>query len=660
MRAPVVAAALLFALWVSGEEKPRPLSELDIEEMMNITVTSAARKEQRVADSAVAIYVITRDEIERSGATTLPEVLRLAPGLDVARIDGSKWAISARGFNGRFANKLLVMIDGRSVYTPLYSGVHWDVQDTLLQDIDRIEVIRGPGAALWGANAVNGVINIITRPASETSGTIAIAGGGNEELVGGGRHGFAVGEDAFVRVYAKYFDQEGFRESSGRDGLDNWRTRRGGFRFDGQQPSSRSHLTIQGDIYSGDFGGRIALPSVEPPYALPVNEDSSYSGGNLIARISRSSNGRDSSLQLYYDRTNRDDAVHREARDTFDIDMQSRRTLGRHDIIVGGGFRQSRSRLDGTFSVDLRHDDRVDDLFSAFLQDEILVRPDVRLTLGTKVEHNEYTGFELQPNVRLLWRQSAKLSSWAAVSRAVRTPAEYEVDGTLNTLVYPPGVFGPLATNIRVVGNEDYQSNSLIAYELGQRLDLGVLTVDAAAFIHRYDALRTLERSAPAIETGPSGPYAVIVLTPDNKAHGSAWGSELVATFKASHRWKLSGSWTWYELKLKSDSTTTDPYAELEEGDSPRHQLQLRSYLDLTDRLKFDTAIYYVDDVPDQAVRSYARIDARLAWMVRAGLALTLTGTNLQDNRHPEFGGSFLVFPKEIERSFLFRLEYAR
>ena len=414
--------------------------DLPLEDLLSMEVTSVSKKKQRLTEAAAAVFVITQEDIRRSGVTSIPEALRLAPGLQVAKIDANKWAISSRGFNTQFVNKLLVLIDGRSVYTPSYSGVYWDAQDTLLEDIDRIEVIRGPGATLWGANAVNGVINIITKQAGDTQGGLMVASAGNEEkVIAGLRYGAELNKNTHGRLYLKFNE----RDSSYAPGLDDeagddWKSLRGGFRID-SQPSDKDRWTVQGDVYEADENQTLNLwrdPS-DPsnlnfaPFYLDANtaDEIESSGWNLLTRWDHLlSNTSNITLQLYYDHTKRAENFLLQEQDTLDIDFQHQlEVFGNHDLVWGLGYRHIEDEFSNTYIVAFLPDSGSSDLFSAFLQDEIELLPDrLRLTLGSKFEQNDFTGFEVQPSARLIWLPTERSTLWGSVSRAVRTPSRLE------------------------------------------------------------------------------------------------------------------------------------------------------------------------------------------------------------------------------------------
>jgi iron complex outermembrane receptor protein len=647
-------------LWLQeslqAQRRPPDLTELSLEELMNLEVTTVARKEQKLSEAAAAIFVITQEDIRRSGATHIPEALRMVPGLDVARIDANKWAITARGLNARFANKLLVLVDGRSVYNPLFSGVYWDVQDPLLSDVERIEVIRGPAGTLWGANAVNGVINIITKSAKDTQGGLVNAGGGNEERgFGDVRYGGKLG-GAYYRVYAKYFNEDNFATASGQDAHDAWDVGRGGFRVD-WDIAYHDSLTVQGDYYRGDFGDQVTIPSLAPPFEQTIVGDFPMVGGNFLGRWKHLfSDTSGMALQFYYDRTERKDAVHREIRDTLDLEFQHRFALGRRQEIVWGlGYRFTVDDLRGSAFVSFDPASRADHLFSAFVQNELtLVDRRLRLTLGSKFEHNDYTGFEVQPNARLLWTPGGPHTIWAAVSRAVRTPSRFEDDVRVTLAAFPgpsPACPAPLC-EVVAFGDRDVKAESLLAYEVGYRvLPTPWLSLDLAAFYNIYDDLRTSEPGVPFFESRPPAPRLVFPFRTANRMDGEIYGVELATNWAVTDRWRLGLGYSWLQVQLHRDPSSSDAAAENAEGDSPEHQFKVRSYLDLPYRLQFDVALYYVDKLANRQVPSYTRVDARLAWHPTEALEVSLGLQNLFDDRHREFGPSLLVNPTEIERS---------
>lgn len=637
--------------------------DLDLEALMRIEVTSVSRRPEKLSDAAAAIYVITNEDIRRSGVTSIPEALRLAPGMEVARQDSHTWAISSRGFNDEFANQLLVLIDGRSVYTPLFAGVYWDVQDLVLEDINRIEVIRGPGASLWGANAVNGVINITTRNSKDTQGLLVSGGGGNEERgFGTIRYGGKLGDKATYRVYAKYFSRDDSALPDGSDANDNWSMWRGGFRFD-WEPQEKNLYTLQGDIYTGQLNQTVLVPMLTPPYSNSLPNEVHVGGGNLLARWNhRFSDTSELALKAYYDRTERDRVVFSETRDTFDLDLQHRFQLGdRHDIVVGLGYNITSDNLENTFAVSFDPTERTDSLYSAFVQDEIeVIRDRLRLTLGTKVEYNDYTHWEFQPNARLSLTITEKQTAWFAASRAISTPSRAEDDIRINRLVVPPGVLGPAPVLISQFGSRNMDSKELIAFELGYRIQPhDRVTFDLATFYNIYDRQRTIEQGTPFVELAPAPPHGVVPFTIDNLIEGEVYGGELASSFQPTDWWRLRVNYTLWSIQLHKKSGSNDTLLEGAEDDSPNHQIGVRSMMDLPGNFEFDLGLRYVDALQNRDVPAYTALDARLGWRSKDHRwEFSLVGQSLF-NVHKEFAPSFIqTETTEVETSVYGKITY--
>src|ERR1700681_2250715 len=526
----------------SAQNQPKipDVTAITLEDLMNLQVTSVSKRAQKLADAAAAIFVITQDDIRRSGASSIPEALRLAPGLEVARIDENKWAIGSRGFNGRFDNKLLVLIDGRSVYTPLFSGVYWNIQDVMLEDVDRIEVIRGPGATLWGANAVNGVINIITKAAKSTQSALAAAGGGTETRGSGSvRYGGRLNQGTYYRGYAKYFNVgPSIDPSTGRRADDNWDALRGGFRTDWTS-SGPDSLTVQGDLHRSGYGETLTVPSLNTPYSSTFPNQGSISGGNLLGRWNHAFANSSTSLQMYYDHTSiTENSLFTDHQDIFDIDFQHTfHATESQDVVWGLGYRSSRDGNNSSSVVSLQPNQLTLNQFSAFAQDEIsLFDKRLRITLGSKFEHNGFTGFEIQPNTRLLWTITRNQSLWTAVSRATRTPALTEEGLRLNSAVVPPGTPQnptPLPVLISVFGSRQFKSEDLLAYEAGYRVQVtSNFSTDIAVFYNHYTHLRTAEPGAPFLEVNPTPLHIVAPFFAGNKMSGGTYGTELFADWR--------------------------------------------------------------------------------------------------------------------------------
>jgi iron complex outermembrane receptor protein len=438
---------------------------LSPEQLFDATVMSVSKTDEKVGTSPAAVYVLTNEDIKRSGATSIPEALRLVPGVQVARGNNSSWAISVRGLNSGLANKLLVLIDGREVYDALFSGVYWDIQDTPLADIERIEVIRGPGASLWGANAVNGVINIITKSAAHTQGALVTVAAGNEErAIVTARYGGKTGDNVNWRIYAKYTDRDAQVTSSGGNPNDDWQALRGGFRADWDEDVSGNSFTVQGDVYSSETGRLRSVPQLTPPYAVETREDISAQGGNALARLNRDlGEGSSVSVQAYVDLLYREQFTLTNERKVFNVEAQyDLPTLGAHEIITGVHYRYADEQLTPSSIITFEQSTRRDQLISGFVQDKITLEPDRWfLTVGSKFEHNDYSGFEVQPSARLQWQGDGQMA-WGAVSRAVRTPSMLEHNLNVLTGVIPPGLF-PVPIAVELIPSPDFESEELIA-----------------------------------------------------------------------------------------------------------------------------------------------------------------------------------------------------
>ena len=639
--APIAAAA---------DEVPDDLMNMSLEALMNVEVTSVSKKPEKKTDAAAAIFVITSSDLQRWGVTNIPEALRRVPGIYVARIDANKWAITSRGFNSRFANKLLVLIDGRSVYTPLFAGVYWDTQDVMLEDVDRIEVIRGPGGTLWGANAVNGVINIITRSAAETqSGLVSVTAGNEIPGIGNVRHGGKLQNGGDYRIYAKYQSYaEGYNASGAHD---DWRSGQVGFRTD-WSASPNDAITIQGDLYQGKAGQQVIIPAGNgPTVGMPVNDDTDSNSGNLLFRFSRAMDAdANLALQVYYDHVGRDGAVIFEDRDTLDIDFQHRMPWGHaNDLVWGLGYRYVHDNTDNNPTFSLIPASRSVSLFSTFVQNEVSLTDDLRLTLGSKFEHNDFSGYETQPNARIAWSPDEIHTLWGAVSHATRTPARGEHDVKLRILPEPdPGV------PVYVTGNDQYGPEDVLTYEAGYRFNyLNRWSLDITTFYNDYDDLRTLD---PV-----TSPPADILLDFDNNMSGKTWGLEFAGQWQVRPGWRLNLSYTWLKMALHLDNGSMDYVSESAEDASPTSSAALWSTLDLGKRLQFDSALRYMGAIEINGIDidSYVELDLRLGWEARPGLEFSLIGQNLLENHHREFLPDFIsTQPTEVERSIYGRVTW--
>jgi iron complex outermembrane receptor protein len=602
---------------------PTTLKKMSLEELTNVQVTSVSRHPEKLSEAASAIQVITAEDIYRSGATSIPQALRLADNLDVAQMNSHDWAISARGFNTALANKLLVLIDGRTVYTPLFSGVFWNVQDYLLEDIDRIEVISGPGGTLWGANAVNGVINIITKSAKDTQGGYLEGGAGSQlRDFAGVRYGGTLAPNVHFRVYGKYFDRDNEVFASSSDAPDAWRMRQGGFRIDAE-PSLQNAFTLQGDVYGSDVN-------------VPAGGLGHASGSNILGRWSHVfAEGSDMSLQLYYDRTHLHDPISNQFGiakiltddlDTYDVDFQRRFRLGeRQSVVWGLGYRLTRDEVGQAENLAFLPAHLEQSLYSGFVQDEIALRKDLSLTLGTKLEHNDYTGFEVEPSVRLQWNLADRQMLWAAVSRAVRTPSRVDRDVSEPAPAFPPVI---------LAGNPDFTSEKLVAYELGYRAQFGSgLSGSLSAFYNDYDDLRSLGFT----------PVTVVPLFFQNNLEGHAYGVELSLNYQLQPWWRLHGSYDPIREDIRVKPGQFDLNKAHNETADPNQRASLRSSMDLRDDMELDATLRWVDsrDTNSSAnivtVPSYVEMDVRLGWRPTEKIELSLVGQNLLHDHHPEY-----------------------
>ncbi len=616
------------------------LTDKSLEDLMNVKVTSVSKTEQTLSRTASAIFVITSEDIRRSGATNIPDLLRMVPGVDVAQVGANTWAISARGLNGRFSNELLVMVDGRNVYTPTFGGVFWDVLDLPLEDIERIEVIRGPGATIWGANAVNGVINIITRKAAETRGGMVVAGGGNlDQGFGTVQYGGGLGRRTDYRVYTKYFNQDHMPGLTSQNGADGWHLLRGGFRTDSSL-SAKDTWMVQGDVYTGEERNPTSVfPSVTSPGAQAIDITVPLSGGFLHSAWDHVFSARsDTTLRISFDRYKRDDVL-MEQRKTFDIEFEHHFAWGaRQDVVWGANYRHTDSDTHGDLGFSLNPAGVNMQLFSLFIQDEIALVPDkLYLTVGTKLDHNYYTGLNILPSARVAWTPNRHHMFWAAISKAERTPAETDTVSRINFAGFPDP--GGTPTRAALVGNPRFADEGLTAYELGYRTTiLEHLSIDLAAYYSHYDHQQTIEPATPFFETTPSPPHFVVPVTFQNLMHGEAHGFEMAVNWKPADRWTLSPGYAFEQIHMHLDPASHDTGSVLDaEGSSPVHSAQLRSHLNLMHGIAWDASAYFMDRLRSGAGPSYTRLDTGLTWRCTEGLAMSLVGQNLLKDRHLEF-----------------------
>jgi iron complex outermembrane receptor protein len=672
-------AALFFGLaanvWANEGDRVA-LESLSLNDLMQIEVSSVSRKSQTLSNTAAAAFVISQEDIHRSGATSIPAALRLAPGLEVAQIGTHKWAITARGFNDTYANKLLVLIDGRTVYTPLFSGVFWDLQDTMMEDIERIEVIRGPGAAMWGANAVNGVINIITKKAKDTRSDLLVAGAGNQERgYAGFRHGGSFGDDGSFRVYGKGLARDASVNAAGQTQDDAVRSGQLGFRID-RNISNDDRLTLQGDAYQKSSGNPFRSNAVlAPPYTSYTQHDDSVLGGNLLARWeSTLSNGSEISLQGYYDRAQFSALAVSSAVDTYDIDFQHRlHQNATHDLMWGGNYRHIYSVSGNTTDITFTPANIGYQNVSVFAQDDIALTPErLRLTLGAKAEKSYFGGMQLQPNARLLWTPNSTNTVWFAVSRASRTPSQGEEQSTLSLGVIPPSAspFNQLnpstyPTQMTISGNPNLAAEKMTAYEAGYRTEWSVhLSSDIAAFSNHYSNLiqRGFVNPYPYVDPVPvfvPVPHLTLPLAFTNATTTTMVnGLELSAEWRPLDWMRLNGMLTYLKMQAPPwDGVDVDAARLI-----PRTHESLQCRMDLNEKTKLDFTVRHVGNIPSptQGVPAYTAVDARLGYTPHKGLEFSLVGKNLFEARHTEFSQSSSVPPSQIPRSIYAMITWNR
>jgi iron complex outermembrane recepter protein len=617
---------------------PDSLKKLSLSELGNIEVTTPSKEPEELWKTPAATYVLTQEDIRRSGATSIPEMLRLVPGVEVARINSNQWSVSIRGFGSAFSRNVLVLIDGRSVYTPLFAGVYWDVQNVPIEDIDRIEVVRGPGGTIWGSNAVNGVINIITKKARNTHGTYASVRSGNIDQGGGTfRYGGAHGANLDYRMYGMGFGlAPEFHLDN--DNYDSWQLGQAGFRTDSTL-SDRDNLTVEGDIYKGKVGQRVNIAYYSPLVQKNVDGIEDVSGGNLLGVWRHTlSDTSDFQVQAYYERTSRFGPQLGETRDTFDFDFVHHLQLGeRNQVTWGFGTRLSKGDFIQTVpTVNFVPSNETDTIYSAFVQDQIaILKNKLWLTLGSKFERNNFTGWENQPGARLLFNPTPHQTVWAAVTRAVRTPSRIDEDLQLTGLLLPnPPIF------ICICDNGKFVSETLLGYEVGyRRLITSRLYIDVAGFHNKYNDLQSFGAASLSIENSPPPQHILISVPFVNGIMGSSNGGEIAPDWKVTRWMELRAGYSYTSLNLV-DRATHAKSSDISsyEGSSPHNEVTGQTFFSLPKQLTLSPTYRYVGSVPAQLTGSYQTMDARIAWRFTKNFELSFTGQNLFQPRHPEFG----------------------
>jgi iron complex outermembrane receptor protein len=659
-----VVALLLRPAWAAGADTNQPpktsddLENLTLEQLVNVQVTSVSKEQTDLFASPAAISVVTADDIRRLGITSLPEALRLVPGMDVAQINANEWAVSARGFNAEFGRDLLVLIDGRTVYTPSSAGVFWNAQDVDMEDLDRIEVIRGPGATLWGANAVNGVINVISKSAQETQGLLVSSSAGSvQQDAATVRYGGELASNLFYRVYGTRSDVSDLTDSNGKGAGDGWNSTLGGFRTD-WEPPSQNILTLQGDYYYSEAAQPIAQVSLAPPAVSLISEHEFNQGGNILGRWTHDvSDSAQWTLQAYFDHVEQNTGFGNEHLNTIDVDLQDRFSLGSwNDLVWGVGYRDQVAEDTPTFELAWTPETQAIRLFSMFGQDDITVAPDrLHLILGSKLEDNSLVQWEYEPNARLLWTPSKSQTIWAAVSRATRTPSLFELDTRLNATAFQTGPASPPAL-VSIFGNPEATAEKLLAYELGYRVaPTKNLSFDLTGFYNIYDHLLIQVPNPTVIEASPSPTHLLISSTYQNAGSGDTYGVELSGQWRVLENWRLTASYSWLGTQL----TPAADFAQ-----SPQQQFQVRSYLDLPCHLELNGAVYIVGrntsplSTGFEEIPSYARVDLGLIWRPRKWLEVGLWGQNLLQSEHIEFSSQQTPAVTEIPRSVLAKVTW--
>jgi iron complex outermembrane receptor protein len=609
-------AALLARLPAAGAMTfaNEQLADLSLEELNNIVVTSVSRQEERLSNVAASIFIISGAEIQRSGARSLPEALRLAPNLQVAQLDARNYAISSRGFDGAFTNKLLVLVDGRSIYSPLFSGVFWDAQDVVLEDVERIEVISGPGATIWGANAVNGVINVITRSARDSKGALITAAAGGDSRDGSARYGAALPQGGALRAYARYAEADDTYAANGGNTFTGWRRRQAGFRADWEQQG----ITVSGDVYQGSLG-------------QALTRDIAISGGNLVGRYLRKiDEGSDLRLQLVLDHTERNQPnafVNR--LDTFEFEAQHGLRLERHSIAWGGGYRESHDRSTAGPMLAFLPGHLNMHWGNLFAQDEYALAPKLRMTAGVRAEHNNYTGLEWLPSARLAWMPDASQLVWGSLSRTVRAPSRIDSD-----LYAPPQ---PVIVNGKPIyligGGPDFKSELARVAELGYRAQPSPQwSYSATVWYADYSRLRTLEPNPNARANEGLSVFR-------NMAEGRTRGVEAWARWQVMPHWRLQGGVVLQRVETNRMPGSADLSADTGLGSNdPNSRWQLRSSHDLPANMQLDWMLRRVGSLPHPQVPSYHELDAQWSWRATPFVELALIGRNLLHRSHAEFG----------------------
>jgi iron complex outermembrane receptor protein len=631
------------------------LSQASLEDLMNMQVTTVSKKEQKLSQTGAAIFVITQEDIRRSGATNIPDLLRLAPGVDVAQVDGNRWAISIRGFSDQHANKVLVLVDGRSVYSPSFSGVFWDMVDVPLEDIDRIEVIRGPGGTVWGSNAVNGVINIITKKADATQGGLISAGGGSHDHADTlAQYGGQIGQSGSYRIFGRFFNVGNAVFAGGQPAADGWAAGHAGFRSDWNL-SPRDTLTVQGDFLKTDESQTLtSLFANALPLLYTFNDPIAATAANVLERWNHTlANGSQMSLQVYDDYSRHREQGFLDQQNTVDVDFEHHIALGsRNDVVWGLGARVISSQYGTGYTITILPNRRLDHLFSGFVQDEVKLANSLALTIGSKFEHNSFTGFEFEPSVQLVWTLSPKQALWASGDRALREPSA--LDAGLDDYTGVP--VGPTVLVIQTLGNPHMKAEELRDFEGGYRAQVAKrLSLDVDAFTNLYRNLEAVAPGAPYFLSQGENSYMVFPQAFVNSGRAHTYGLEFSGSWNVTNHWRISPGYSYFHMNLDGDPSTINTTP----GVSPAHQFQIRSQLDLPHRLEWDNTLEYVSKLSTGNIPAYARLDSRLGWRIGESVELSVVAQNLLSPRHPEFAdGNYPLLHTLVERGVFGKLTF--
>ncbi len=636
---------------LSEQPLPEDLTSVDIEKLLSfdLEVTSPQKKIETFSDTSSAIFIITHEDIRRSGVTHVAEALRLAPGINVARIDNNRWAISARGFNKTFANKLLVLLDGQRIFSPQFNGVWWDQFNLLPEDIDRIEVIRGPGASMWGPNAVNGVINIITCDARETTGVQATVASGNQErLIASLSAGDSVGENGAYRIYGRVNNRDSNILASGESAYDGADNARGGIRFD-SQITKQDVVTLKADGYFSDKELEVTVPSFSPPFvdSDTFSDRKEVYGTNMLGKWEHEISSTSLvSTQLDYTFERQKGVVFPIHRHTANLEVFHRfEPFKYHEFMYGVEYRYYEDDFEGTFADDFDPESRTTNTLAGFIHDEItLIDDELDLILGSKFEENPFVGFQFMPTARFVFTPDKSQTIWGAVSRAVSTPSRVEEDVVVPTALIPPSP-GELPALVTLYGNNSFQSEKVLAYELGYRSRVTQdLSLDIALFYNDYHDLISNEPGAPApgMLLDQPEPAVLVPVSFENQHAGYAYGGEVAVEWQAKSWWRIVSTYSFIDLNLSQGSSMDDFNITFFSGTTPRHQANVRSHIDVTENLEFDAILRFVDTLDYGNIDAYTELDLRVAYDVTSQLELSVVGQNLLDSSHEEFSAVIL------------------